>query len=49
LLKTNCEKDKEAQDNLIEFCESKFNKFCATQGIARHKTLVGKPHQNGIA
>jgi len=31
------------------FCESDFNELCATLGIARHKTLVGKPQQNGAA
>ena len=36
-------------DNGLEFCESNFNEFCATQGIAGHKTLVGKPQQNGVA
>ena len=30
-------------DNGLEFCELDFNEFCAIQGIARHKTLVGKP------
>jgi len=30
-------------DNGLEFFASDFNKFCANQGIARHKTLVGKP------
>ena len=33
-------------DNGLEFCESEFNEFCATEDIARHKTLVGKPQQN---
>ena len=35
-------------DNGLEFCKSEFNEFYATQGIARHKTLVGKPQQNGL-
>ena len=36
-------------DNGLEFVESEFKEFCAVNDIARHKTLVGKPHQNGIA
>ena len=35
-------------DNSLEFCESDFNEFYAVQGIARHKTIVGKPQQNGV-
>jgi len=35
-------------DNGLEFCETEFNEFCAVNGIARHKTLVGKPQQNGV-
>ena len=35
-------------DNCLEFYESKFIEFCAVNGIARHKTLVGKFQQNGI-
>jgi len=35
-------------DNGLEFCELDFNEFYAIQGIARHKTLVGKPQQNCI-
>ena len=35
-------------DNGLKFCESEFNKFYATQGIARHKTLVRKHQQNGL-
>ena len=30
-------------DNGLEFVESEFDEFCAMNGIARHKTLVGKP------
>ena len=30
-------------DNDLEFCETEFNEFCTVNGIARHKTLVGKP------
>ena len=36
-------------DNGLEFVESEFEEFCAINGIARHKTLVGKPQQNGVA
>ena len=36
-------------DNGLEFVESEFEEFCAANGIARHKTLVGKPQQNGVA
>ena len=36
-------------DNGLEFCESEFTKFCIVNDTARHKTLVGKPQQNGVA
>jgi len=36
-------------DNGLEFCDSEFTEFCAINGITRHKTLVGKPQQNGVA
>ena len=36
-------------DNGLEFVESEFEEFCTINGIARHKTLVGKPQQNGVA
>ena len=36
-------------DNGLEFCEGDFNEFCANHGIARHKTIPGKPQQNGVA
>jgi len=36
-------------DNGLEFVESEFDKFCVVNGIVRHKTLVGKPQQNGVA
>jgi len=35
--------------NDLEFVESEFDEFCAMNGIARHKTLVRKPQQNGVA
>jgi len=30
-------------NNGLEFCETEFNEFCAVNGIARCKTLVGTP------
>ena len=30
-------------DNGFEFYETEFNEFCVVNGIARHKTLIGKP------
>jgi len=36
-------------DNGLEFCESKFIEFCAVNDIVRHKTLVSKPQQKGVA
>jgi len=30
-------------DNGLQICETEFNEFCIVNGIARHKTLVGKP------
>jgi len=30
-------------DNGLKFRETKLSEFCATQGIVRHKSLVGKP------
>jgi len=36
-------------DNGLEFCETEFNEFCTVNGIARYKTLVGKPLQNRVA
>ena len=35
-------------DNGLEFVESEFDEFCTVNGIFRHKTLVGKPQQNGV-
>jgi len=32
----------------LDLCELEFNEFNATQGITRHKTLIGKPQQNGV-
>ena len=36
-------------DNGFAFCETEFNEFCAVNGRAKHKTLVDKPQQNGVA
>jgi len=36
-------------DNGLEFYESEFTEFCIVNGIASHKTLVGKPQQNEFA
>ena len=46
---TGRKKKKLKTNNGLDFCESNFNKFCTTQGIAKHKTLVRKPLQNGVA
>src|SRR5688572_13417400 len=35
-------------DNGLEFVDSEFTEFCEEHGIARHRTLVGKPQQNGV-
>jgi len=40
---TGREMKKLRTDNGLEFCETEFNEFYAVNGIARHKTLVGKP------
>jgi transposase InsO family protein len=36
-------------DNVLEFCNSEFYSLCADHGIARHKTVLGTPQQNGFA
>jgi transposase InsO family protein len=36
-------------DNGMEFCNSEFNSLCADHRIARHKTVLGTPPQNGVA
>ena len=35
-------------DNGHEFVEKEFLKFCAKEGISRHRTCVGMPLQNGV-
>ena len=36
-------------DNALEFCNKKFDEFCNTQGILRHRTIRYTPQQNGVA
>jgi len=36
-------------DNGLEFCNHQFDEFCKAKGIARHKTVVITPQQNGVA
>jgi len=36
-------------DNGLEFCNHQFDEFCKAKGIARHKTVVNTPQQNGVA
>ena len=36
-------------DNGLEFCNIKFDRYCKTHGIERHKTCVYTPQQNGVA
>lgn len=35
--------------NGLKFCSSEFDEFYKNQGIARHHTVRGTPHQNGVA
>ncbi|OAE31211.1 hypothetical protein AXG93_4188s1020 [Marchantia polymorpha subsp. ruderalis] len=35
--------------NGLEFCNAEFDKFCANEGIQRHKTVKLTPQQNGVA
>jgi transposase InsO family protein len=34
--------------NGLEFCGSDFNELCVEHGIARHKTIPGKPQQKEL-
>jgi len=34
-------------DNGLEFCNTEFNSFCKSHGIARHLSIPGTPQQNG--
>ena len=36
-------------NNGLEFCSEEFSEFCRKHGIARHRTTVGTPQQNGLA
>jgi transposase InsO family protein len=36
-------------DNGIEFCGSKFNKFCKDEGIGKHFIVSQTTQQNGVA
>ncbi|KAH9667833.1 hypothetical protein KPL70_021191 [Citrus sinensis] len=36
-------------DNGLEFCNSDFENFCKSKGIARHRTIRHTPRQNGLA
>jgi len=36
-------------DNGLEFYNHQFDEFCKAEGIARHKTMVNTPQQNGVA
>ncbi|KAH9782268.1 hypothetical protein KPL71_008823 [Citrus sinensis] len=36
-------------DNGLEFCNKRFNDFCAENGVVRHKTVRHTPQQNGLA
>lgn len=36
-------------DNGLEYCNQVFDKFCANEGIARHRTVRLTPQQNGLA
>lgn len=35
-------------ENGLEFCNEAFENYCVASGIARHKTTVGTPQQNGL-
>ena len=35
--------------NGLEFCNTKFDRYCKTHGIGRHRTCVYTPQQNGVA
>jgi len=35
-------------DNGLEFCNNRFNDYCAKTGIERHRTCTYTPQQNGV-
>ncbi|KAH9647611.1 hypothetical protein KPL70_025255 [Citrus sinensis] len=51
LVKNQCGKKvkKLRTDNGLEFCNQRFDSFCAKEGIARHKTVRLTPQQNKLA
>ncbi|KAG7567097.1 Integrase catalytic core, partial [Arabidopsis thaliana x Arabidopsis arenosa] len=36
-------------DNGLEFCNTRFDSYCKTHGIERHRTCTYTPQQNGVA
>lgn len=36
-------------DNALEFCNQKFDNFCKSEGVVRHRTCTYTPQQNGVA
>ncbi|KAH9650266.1 hypothetical protein KPL70_026310 [Citrus sinensis] len=36
-------------DNGLEFCNQRFDKYCAKEGVMRHRTVRLTPQQNGLA
>ena len=36
-------------DNILEFCNQRFDQFCKDEGIVRHRTCSYTPQQNGVA
>ena len=36
-------------DNGLEFCNTRFDAYCKTHGIERHRTCTYTPQQNGVA
>ena len=46
---TNKKLKKFRTDNGLEFCSDQFENYCRKEGIARHKTTIGTPQQNGLA
>ena len=33
----------------LEFVDNKYLKYCASEGIVRHRICAGRPQQNGVA
>ena len=36
-------------DNRGEYIDGGFSEYCTAQGIKMEKTILGTPHQNGVA